>query len=338
MAKSEIQKHEELLKKYSKMYPPGTHETVPTGSIVLDYMFGGGFPIGKIILFSASPGLGKSLVSLFMCRQVLKSDKEGIVVYIDAETGVVEDLQKAVLQEDFGKRFVLISPHTYEDVEDVIAQYAKTGKLKMVIIDSITSIFPKAVLDGDSNKIGSKSGAESLFCLKMKVHTTLSKFGIVYVNQVRANIQMHGGGRGPATKSAGGWPLHFYNDVHINMRPKFYLYNAKKEKLGACVEITCEKNKLVGNRSAYAFLKYGYGVSNIATMTQILKHATLAVQSGSYFKIEIPDVDLGDGVGKGVSVQGNAGLDNLIKDNFDVINEYIRKSGILKDFFENFKL
>lgn len=321
---------ETLYKHYIKAFPTAVLRNVPTGSIALDYVFGGGFPLGKVILFTSPPGIGKSLTCLFLSGRILEEEPESLVIYADAECGLVPALIQNVLKKDYGNRFLHISPHSYEDVEEVIKKYMETGKLAAVFIDSVTSLFPKDVLEGEKMPIGAKANAENMFCLRMKVFSSIHKFGIVYVNQHRAKIDtMHGNKGGP--KPAGGWALQFYNDLSMIMRPAFFLYNSADDKVGACVHIVQEKNRMVGNRSAYLFLKYGHGVSNLATMASVLKYTGYAKQGGTYFDIDIPDLSIKE------KVKGNAGLDQFVVDNFDKLMAYLDKQGKFVDYFENFK-
>lgn len=344
-------------KKFSSMHPPGFLKYEPSGSLTLDYILGGGFPLGKIIVLEAAKGVGKTLVSLVICKAVLDADPEAVVLYLDIELGLVEQLVKNVLGEDYkekyGSRFVWISPKSYEQSERLLIEYMETGKLRLVIYDSITALMtdkmletPKEAKEGEEapsaysgTGMMPKARAEALFCQKMKIFASAGRFGVVYVNQQRANIQMTGNKNAPKDKGAGGYGMGYYNDAILRIQPTTYIEDNKKNRLGCCARITCpEKNRLVGSRTAYIYLKYGRGVSNVTSLTAMLKHFGMIAQGGAHFAVQDPALDLGAGLGVKVNALGNAGLDELISTYFDHIVDVYRSSGKMAEFFENFVL
>lgn len=345
---------------------------VPSGSFVMDYVFGGGFPIGKIVQISSQPYLGKSTMSLSMCKGVLDSNPGKIVIYFDSERGVTLLLLGSVgflrdgwktlydeltatstnsgdssaidvvlndyLKDEYKNRFFVYTTPTYEDVEETIEQYVKSDKLLLVVIDSITKLWPREVWDSEDGKkpIGAKANYEVFFNAKMHYQAGIAKFGLLYINQMRANIQMTGGGRGPATKPAGGMSSQHEPDVLLTMKMQLPITNDRKERIGACVHITQDKNRMVGNRSAYLYLRYGYGISNLATMVSMVKWSGMCKQAGPYYTLEDPTIDFGEGVGLPVKAQGGNKLDDLVSKNFDAILDWHKKNGKQDEYFETF--
>lgn len=329
-----------IIKKYSALYPPGEVEALNTGSIAMDYFLGGGFPRGRIVTISSSPGIGKTTVAMHMVRAMLTQYEDAIILYVDSERALDESLKVAVLGEDyklkFKDRFIHLSLNAYEDVVTMLLDFAKTGALYLVIIDSETSLQPKDVLSGENGRIGAKATAQNLFCLQMKIFADTSKFGVLYIDQERANIVMTGGRPSSPTKSAGGFAFHHYNDIHLSMRPRQMMFDKLKNKVGAWVKVVSEKNKRAGNRSGFMVLKYGYGISNISTLLSIFEWSGVSVQAGSYFRVQADDLDLGEGMGVQVTVQGRAGVEALVTQHFDAIYESFKSKGMIEKYFSEF--
>jgi RecA/RadA recombinase len=347
---------------------------VPSGSFVMDYLFGGGFPIGKIVQLSSQPYLGKSLTALSMCKGVLDSNPGKIVLYLDSERGVTllllgtlgflreswraywEDLTSRsaksgespaidiilndYLKDEYLSRFFVFTPPTYEDVEELTAKFVETNRLILVVVDSITKLWPRDVWESEEKKkpIGVKAAYEPFFNARIHYQAGVAKFGLLYINQMRANIQMTGGGRGPALKIAGGLSSQHEPDVLFTMKMQLPITNDRKEKVGACVLVTQDKNRMVGNRSAYLYLKYGYGISNLGTLVSMAKWSGLCKQAGPYYSLEDPNTDFGEGVGKAVKVQGGARLDELAGTYFDAILGWHKQNGKLEEYFQTFQL
>jgi recombination protein RecA len=337
MAKKESESIENLVDRYSKKFPPIHDRLIPSRYIPVDYIFGGGFPENRVISLTSSYGVGKTLFSLCMCLSILLENEENVVLYLDVERGISESLLINVLGEDykdkFKNRFNLFAPQSYEDTEQLIEDFSKTGKLKLVVLDSLTALETEKVLKKESHQIGSKAGAESLFCKLIKFYSTASRFSMIYVNQQRANISMSYA-PGPATKMAGSNSVYFYSDVIITLRSIEFNKNEKGEKTGAKIQIKCEKNRLVGNRSAVAFFRYGYGISNIRSMTDFLKWADIVSSGGSTFYFECDGFDFGSGVGIKHSVRGTEGAENLVREKMVEMMEYFTSNGKLAEYFE----
>ena len=325
----EPQKVDQLNKFYEKKFPVQRVIHHPTGSLVFDYIFGGGLPLGKVILMSSGFALGKSLISLFCCRNLLQENPDAVVLYLDIESGVTNKIKENVLQKDYKERFIHLTPRTYEDVESIIYDYCRAGNLKFVVIDSVTQLLPEAILSGQSKAIGAKATKEAIFCPKLKFWSSIYQFNLLYCNQMRIKINTMGG-KSPLT-AAGSFALHFYNDIEIVLRPRTFIRNLKDEKIGVYGHVTCEKNKLVGNRSAYFYLKYGYGVSNIATIIDALKFNKLCKQAGAWFEFNIP------GLEGGVKTHGNIGVEKYVKENFEYVIKLTEEKGYLKKYFSEFR-
>ena len=326
--KEAIKTLEDLERKYLKKYPPPKHRYVPSGSISLDYLLGGGLPLGRVMLMTSAPSLGKSLCAMYMSASLLKNT-EGVVLYLDIEKGISESLVNSMIAREIRSRFVLMSPNSYEDVQEIIEDYMQTNKLVGVFIDSITSLYPKSVFEDGRKPLGMKAAMESLFCLKCKVYSAMHNFLVVYVNQQRVMDIASPLRTAPAP--AGGWALKHYNDIMMSMYPLAYIRSKTGDKIGAQVKMVTEKNKLVGNRTVVAFLRYGHGISNVATVIAILKHKGFVRQKATFFDVLIEGLQLKE------TVRGNRGLEEFVSKHFEAIVDYVEKESFVEDYFTSFR-
>jgi len=321
----------ELVEVFNRDYPPSSVDFVPTGSVMLDYLFGGGFPRGKVVLFSSAKALGKTLVAVSMCKSLLQSTK-GVVLYLDVEQGLDKSLIEKVIPEDVRERFIVHTPATYEAAELIIEGYSASKEgLIGVIIDSVTALLPESVLDKENNRIGAKASAEGMFTFRLKIMAAVNRFGVLYINQQRANIQMSGGGKGSPYKAAGGFALPHNIDYDIMMKPDSFVKDLIGNKIGACVRLVNDKNRVVGDRSVYLYLKYGYGISNIASIVSLLKFKGFVKAAGPYFKVTLPFLD------KEVNVNGNAGIEGFVQTHFDELVKTVCTPELVSEYALNFK-
>jgi len=331
----------DLIQKFSHLYPVHDTKWIPTGSLALDYLLGRGLPMGKVISFFSDYAVGKTTTSLHMVRAVLDADPENVVLFIDAERALDESLKLSILGEDYkkkyGKRFGHFRTSIYEQVEELLVDFMGTRCLKLVIIDSLSNLKTQAQFDGEERRIGVGASYQSQFCPKVKDFADIGRFSVLYIAQIRANI-VTVGRADSLTKSSGGHSFHHNNDIELNLKVRSKIYDGVKNIIGACVHVSSKKNKVAGNKSAFMFMKYGYGVSNVATMVSILKWSGLVKQGGAYFTLTHPKMNVGGGIGVPAKVQGNGGLETLVTEHFGHIVEVLQSEGLIVKYFQEFTM
>ena len=319
-----------MVDKFNEDSAPCSDEMFKTGSISMDYLFGGGYPVGRSVLLSAPPGLGKTLIALCLAKQRLSTIEKGIVLYLDAEKALSLALAQKILGPLYS-RFIVHTPRSYEVALKMVNEYAGLEPIRMVIVDSITQLQPESVFkDKDEEKVsgrlGGKAAADVFFCYSLRMSSQAGKFGVLFLNQIRANISMgYGGGHGPATKAAGGYSLKHSVDFNVMMKSVEALKDNGKNIVGCSVKMMCEKNRVVGNRTAVMFLKYGIGFSNIATLIDMVK-MKYGSKAGAYVHVKIPDLNV-DG-----NFQ-NKELNDLVVNNFDAMNLLFNREDVLLSYF-----
>jgi len=136
----------DLKAKYNRSIPDvneaGVLKRIIMSSPKLNYIFGGGFPIGRIIeLFGPESG-GKSVLSAYIAGQVQKrtdGKKNNKVLYVDME--YTFDLGYAVtagLNPD-PDLFLFVQPLNGEEGFEIIEAFVKSGEIGLAIFDSIAS-------------------------------------------------------------------------------------------------------------------------------------------------------------------------------------------------------
>jgi RecA/RadA recombinase len=376
MAKKEIKDNEliKLSQKWMAKFPPSYLGYISSSSVGYDYLFDGGFPLGKIGGLWSPPGVGKSLIAMFVIKGILDNDPESVALYIDAEFSVDkkilgdmgylkegwQDILRKIkvtgkevelnelLKPEYRGRFILVTIDTYEDADAVISEYADARKfggglrLRIVAIDSFTELQPRAIVEEESHQIAAKAGADVLFCHRIKSMANLNHFGILVVVQEGSNFTTKKGPASryaPATKAKGSraflHALHYLYVVKVTETIK----DVRGNKVGAWVQLSssglAEKNKIAGNRSVKLCLKYGYGISNIQTIIGMLKWVGLVVKAGTYFTLRHETMDFGEGVGAPVTVQGNSNLEELVSRVFGMVMDYCLQSGKMEEYFNS---
>lgn len=221
-------------------HPDINVETMPTGSVSLDYIFGcGGFPKGRIVEIHGQPSSGKTTLSLHFAAQVQKAG--GTVAWVDAEA--CYDHRHA---ENIGvnkDKFLYIETNSGENLLDSIDKLAESG-VDLIVVDSVAALVPEAELEGD---IGGKSIAlqarmlsQALRKLTAVVHKSNST--ILFINQLRDNINAFG--YGPKTTTPGGKSIPFYASIRIEVARVKTLKDKDTKSIGNVIRMKAVKNKV----------------------------------------------------------------------------------------------
>ena len=190
-------------------------ERVPTGSLVLDRIVGGGFALGRHYELYGDESSGKSYIAY---RTMALSQARGnLCAIIDPEHSFDRD------RFDFlgGNSNDLLSyhPETAEEAVSVmmlLAKHAQEHTLEVVTIDSVASLVAREEMEKDpreEDRIGSQ--ARMMSRALRRLTTVNEKLLFLWTNQERTNIGIKFGN--PNTTS-GGKALRFYATGRIEFR------------------------------------------------------------------------------------------------------------------------
>lgn len=111
---------------------------IPSGSLQMDEVLGGGFVPGSVSLLAGQPGIGKSTLLL---QVAYAASKRVAVLYISGEESVQQVGLRAVRLGAASASLELTSSNSADDIAATIA----TGEYELVVVDSIQTISAAAV-------------------------------------------------------------------------------------------------------------------------------------------------------------------------------------------------
>ena len=121
-------------------------EAVSTGSIGLDMALGiGGLPMGRIVEIFGPESSGKTTIALHAIAEIQKRGE--VAAFIDAEHALDPHYAKVLgVNTD---ELILSQPDYGEQALQIAEELAKTGAVKLIVIDSVAALVPRAEVEGD---------------------------------------------------------------------------------------------------------------------------------------------------------------------------------------------
>ena len=263
------------------MRPRSGVDAIPTGSIGLDWAIGiGGVPRGRIIEVFGPESSGKTTLSLHIIAEAQK--KGGICAFVDAEHA---------LDPEYAKRLgvkiddLLVSqPDTGEQALDIVESLVRTGKIDVVVIDSVAALTPQAEIEGDmgTQHVGRQARLMAQALRKLTAIIAKSKTVVIFINQIRMQIGVMFGN--PET-TPGGKALKFYTSVRLDIR-RIAQIKKGEEVVGGRTRVKVVKNKVAAPFKQTEFdLMYNEGISREGELIALGEKFGLVAKSGSTYKM-----------------------------------------------------
>jgi len=212
---------------------------IKTGLPKLDGIIGQGIPRGRITEIVGNKSTGKTTLAMTIIRECQKNglncvfaDVENSLNFKRAEELGVDLDDLTVIHASYGEEYL-----------DEIAREIETGKVDLIVIDSLAALSPRVEAEGDNEKqpIGAHARMVAKFLRKVIMPLRQHSVALIIINHVTIDI-MSG-----MEKSPGGKALEYYKSVQVHMRlhaqgaikqgerqvGNKYILKIKKNKCGA---------------------------------------------------------------------------------------------------------
>ena len=236
--------------------------------------------------------------------------KGGTVLYIDGEHALDKNYFQA-LGVDTSK-LLISQPSCGEEGFNIVMEMIRTGKIDLVLIDSDSSLIPKAVIDGEvgDSAIGKKARLNNNAYPGMKNALVSNNTCVIVVSQYREKIGVM---YGNPTTTQGGHALKFYTDCRIEISRS--LAKEGDTTYGNIVKVKATKNKMCSPYRVSQFeVVYGQGIDKYAEIVELGLKFNIIDKSGSWFSYG--ETKLG---------QGKEGLRSILVDNPNLCDEIKEK-------------
>ena len=173
----------------------------------------GGLPRGRIVEVYGPESAGKTTFCLHVIGQAQKAG--GVAAFVDA-THALDPNYAAVLGVDMDE-LILSQPNFGEEAIQVVINLVERRAVDIIVIDDVTSLIPKAELDGEMTDASMGMQARLMSKAMRKLQGVAHKTGtlVIFINQVREKIGVMFGNPEVTT---GGRALKFFASVRLEVR------------------------------------------------------------------------------------------------------------------------
>lgn len=213
-------------------------KTFHSGSYVLDIILWWGYPEGRVIELYGPEWSGKTTMALHAIASVQK--RWEVAAFIDAEHAM-DPIYAKKLWVDVDNLY-LAQPNDGEQALSIAEELAKSGAVKLLVIDSVAALVPRAEVEWSMWDSHMWLQARMMSQWLRKLTSILAKTwtSCIFINQLRMKIGIVFGN--PETTT--GWnALKFYASQRLDIRRKDKI-TENGEEVGYYAKITTKKNKI----------------------------------------------------------------------------------------------
>ncbi len=283
---------------------------ISTGSIGLDEALGiGGLPRGRIIEIFGPESSGKTTLTLHVISEAQKLG--GICAFIDAEHALDPEYAKRIGVKT--NELLVSQPDTGEQALEIVDSLVRSGKIDVIVVDSVAALTPKDEIEGDmgSHHVGKQARLMAQGLRKLTAIVAKSKTIVIFINQIRMQIGVMFGN--PET-TPGGKALKFYTSVRLDIR-RIAQIKKGEEVMGGRTRVKVVKNKVAAPFKQTEFdLMYNEGISREGEILALGEKMGLIAKSGNSYKY-----------GEEVLGRGYESARQFLRENKKVSNELVGK-------------
>ena len=291
-------------------------DVTSSGSLSLDIGLGvGGYPKGRIIEIYGPESSGKTTLALHAIAEVQKEG--GRAAFIDAEHAL-DPVYAKNLGVDINE-LLLAQPDTGEQALEICEALVRSEAVKIVVIDSVAALVPKAEIDGEmgDSHVGLQARLMSQALRKLAGTINKTQTTAIFINQLREKVGVMFGN--PET-TTGGRALKFYASVRLDVRRSEAL-KVGENIIGNRTTIKIVKNKVAPPfKSAVVDIMYGEGISREGELIDLGSECGVLEKSGAWYAYN------GEKIG-----QGKENVKLFLKDHPDLEEEIENK---IRDFYQ----
>ena len=257
---------------------------LPTGILSVDYVLGGGLPVGRLIEVFGNPGSGKTSLSLQIASYWQKKFKYNIAI-IDLERSYNLDYYKSLGLEPELTHRVQPELMTAECCLSMVYDIIENGLIKLIILDSVANLIPACELedkmDVTSSKYATLARILSKVLKKIVVALDNNQVSLIAINQLRSKM----GGIGIVNDiTPGGKAMKFLSYTRLELKHRGLIRASDGNVSGSNVQLRTVKNRLFEPYvSRIVEMHYGKGFDFLNDIVRWAIELGVVIKNGAWY-------------------------------------------------------
>lgn len=257
-----------------------TLNTFHSGSYMLDTILWWGYPEWRIVEIYWPESSGKTTIALHAIAEVQKRGETA--AFIDAEHAL--DPEYAAKLGVDTENLLLAQPDYGEQALSIVEELAKTGAVKIIVIDSVAALVPRAEVEGEmwASHMGLQARLMSQWLRKLTGILNKTGTTCIFINQIRMKIGVVYGN--PET-TTGGNALKFYASQRLEIR-RWEKIEEGKELIWFRTKIKIVKNKVAPPfKKAEIPVKFDQGYYKTGDIVECALAYGLISRAGAFYTV-----------------------------------------------------
>lgn len=267
---------------------------VRSGSLALDFAIGiGGLPPDRVVEVGGEDGAGKTSLGLHVMISFLDANPDRFAVILDTEHKLTMSWVETIVGAPRMERILLAWPLHMEEATNMYVDVVGTGRVCMVLLDSIGGSPTKAATEKDAEKVQVGGNALAVTKFARLASTYSAKFNCLTLctNQIRADLD---GFRRYSTP--GGHGLRHACILRIRLRRSTVdkveaVVGGEKIVVGHKIVAQVVKNQLAppGRTAWWWFyhvptVEYGFGIDTVDECVRLAIATKVIEQAGAWYR------------------------------------------------------
>lgn len=259
---------------------------IPTSSIVLNKICGGGIPCGRLTEIYGAEASGKSSLSADLFYNVQKMGGVGIIIDSEQVFSPERAASMGVKIEDLVYAYEPVMENVFDFIEEVLEGLADGKDPAVIIWDSVAA---STSLAEEDSQMADKQMAERSRILSKGLRKINAKIpqnvALVFINQIRTKIGGFSNPYSDNTSSVGGYAIKFCATLRLELKQVGKAARGE-ERVGILTRATVIKNK-VSRPGGHADIELFFdgGLDDTNYLLTLLKEKGLVTSSGAWLSL-----------------------------------------------------
>ncbi len=249
-------------------------------SYVLDLILWGGYPEWRVIEMYGPESSGKTTIALHAIAAM--QEQWWTAAFIDAEHALDPHYAKKLWVDT--DNLLLAQPDHGEQALQIAEELAKSWEVKLIVIDSVAALVPRAEVEWDMGDSYMWLQARMMSQWLRKLTSILAKTWTmcIFINQIRMKIGVMFGN--PETTTWGN-ALKFFASQRIEIRKGEKIMD-EKEQVWYFARIKTAKNKIFAPfKTAELPIRWGTGYDHTMDIIEAWVILNFITRSGAFYSI-----------------------------------------------------